>query len=50
MVLMDKEKAELELKGKSPREIYGHRSPGGKGPGREVRTSFRTLAWVGADG
>ena len=45
MVLMDKEKAELELKGKSPREIYDIvRAQVEKAPGEAAMKAARPLS------
>lgn len=51
MVLMDKEKAELELKGKTPREIYDIvRAQVEKAPDAKFQDLFETLDWVVQNG
>ncbi len=51
MVLMDKEQAELELKGKTPREIYDIvRAQVEKAPDAKFQDLFETLDWVVQNG
>lgn len=51
MVLMDKETAEHELKGKSPREIYDIiRAKVESAPDAKFQDLFETLDWVVQNG
>jgi hypothetical protein len=51
MVRLDKESAELLLKGKTPREIYDLvREQVSKAPDASINDFFETLDWVVKDG